>query len=85
MQHLWEKCVSFHGHACPGLAIGFRVAHEWLGMVGFSKNEEIPESTRLFTSIFCKSCGESAPEHKMRLQGGQKVCLDCFTQYSRGF
>lgn len=20
----WERCVAFHGHACPGLAIGFK-------------------------------------------------------------
>mgnify|MGYP000912035627 CR=1 FL=1 len=23
-QELWKKCVEFHGHECPGLAIGFR-------------------------------------------------------------
>lgn len=175
MQQLWEKCIAFHGHACPGLAIGFRAAHaahEWLGMIGFSQDEELvcvtendacgvdaiqvllgcsfgkgnliykdtgkqafsffdrksgkkgrlvfkrpltpnscreelqehilkapleelfelkephfalPESARLFTSILCECCGESAPEHKMRLQEGKKVCLDCFTHYSRGF
>ena len=22
----FKKCVEFHGHTCPGLAIGFRVA-----------------------------------------------------------
>lgn len=22
----WEKCVEFHGHICPGLMIGFKVA-----------------------------------------------------------
>ncbi|MCF8011344.1 MAG: TraR/DksA C4-type zinc finger protein [Clostridiales bacterium] len=22
----WEKCVDFHGHSCPGLAIGYRVS-----------------------------------------------------------
>ncbi|MGB9975600.1 FmdE family protein [Thermovenabulum sp.] len=40
---LWEKCVSFHGHECPGLAIGFRAceaAKEKLN-IGFSKDEEI--------------------------------------------
>ncbi len=25
-QELWEECVKFHGHACPGLAIGYRAA-----------------------------------------------------------
>lgn len=23
---LWNKCVDFHGHACPGLAIGYKAA-----------------------------------------------------------
>lgn len=22
----WEKCVDFHGHVCPGLANGYKVA-----------------------------------------------------------
>ncbi len=26
LQKDWEKCIDFHGHQCPGLAIGFRVA-----------------------------------------------------------
>ena len=25
-KQLWEKCVEFHGHQCPGLAIGFRAS-----------------------------------------------------------
>jgi len=31
----FTKCVEFHGHICPGLAIGFRAARalmEWLGV-----------------------------------------------------
>ena len=23
-ENLWNKCVEFHGHACPGLALGYR-------------------------------------------------------------
>jgi formylmethanofuran dehydrogenase subunit E len=45
----------------------------------------LPETARIFTSVVCESCGESAPEHKMRLQDGKKVCLDCFKEYSRGW
>ena len=40
---MWKKCVEFHGHECPGLAIGFKVceaAGEKLG-VTFSADEEI--------------------------------------------
>jgi formylmethanofuran dehydrogenase subunit E len=169
----WEKAVDFHGHACPGLAIGFKAsqaAQEKLGLT-FSADEEfvcvtendacgvdaiqlltgcsfgkgnllyrdtgkmafsffnrkngeslrmivkpspkemereehqeyilnapaeeifdfmkpafsLPEAARIFSSIVCESCGESAPEHKMRLQEGQKVCLDCFKAYGRGW
>lgn len=39
----WEKCTVFHGHACPGLAIGVRAceaAKEHLG-INFSKDEEV--------------------------------------------
>ena len=25
---LWKKCVEFHGHECPGLAMGYRAAVE---------------------------------------------------------
>lgn len=34
-EKLWEECVDFHGHACPGLAMGFRaseIAAEELGI-----------------------------------------------------
>lgn len=175
MKERWEKCVEFHGHACPGLAIGFRAveaAQTWLGMKGFSGDEELvcvtendacgvdaiqvllgcsfgkgnliykdtgkqafsffdrkggakgrvvfrrpldpnmdraamqthileapleevfelktpsfdaPKPARLFTSLACEVCGESAAELKMRLQEGKKVCADCFSHYTRGF
>ena len=35
-QKLWQECVRFHGHECPGLAIGYRaveIAKEYLGDV----------------------------------------------------
>ncbi|MDD6796085.1 MAG: FmdE family protein [Clostridiaceae bacterium] len=40
---LWDKCVQFHGHACPGLTIGYQAAvyaKELLG-ISFSQDEEI--------------------------------------------
>lgn len=45
----------------------------------------LPERARLFTSVACERCGESAPEHKIRLQEGKKVCLGCFRDYNRGW
>lgn len=170
---LWEKAVAFHGHECPGLAIGVRACElvtELFG-IGVSDDEQLvcvtendacgvdgvqvllgctmgkgnliyrgtgkqafsfferksgkkvrlvlkpfqgemsrperqkfileapfeevftigkpdfdmPEKARLFSSVKCEVCGESAPEHKMRLQGGKRVCLDCFVSYDRGW
>ncbi|MDR3544029.1 MAG: FmdE family protein [Desulfosporosinus sp.] len=26
VQRDWDRCVEFHGHICPGLAIGFQAA-----------------------------------------------------------
>jgi formylmethanofuran dehydrogenase subunit E len=169
---LWEKAVSFHGHECPGLAIGVRAAvvamdrlktgasedeelvcvteNDACGVDGvqaltgctfgkgnliyrgtgkqafsffdrrsgkklrlmlksftgemsraarmefilnapidevFSVGEpsfELPEPARHFSTITCQLCGEGAPEHKIRLQDGKTVCLDCFKAYDRG-
>lgn len=42
-QELWQKCVEFHGHECPGLAIGFKACEavkEKLNLQ-FSRDEEI--------------------------------------------
>ena len=42
-KELWDKCLEFHGHECPGLAIGYRAAlyvQELLD-IDFSLDEEI--------------------------------------------
>ncbi|HUW65393.1 MAG TPA: FmdE family protein [Spirochaetia bacterium] len=33
----WERAVEFHGHTCPGLAIGFRAAQLALAQLGESR------------------------------------------------
>jgi formylmethanofuran dehydrogenase subunit E len=172
---LWDECVKFHGHECPGLAIGFRaaeIADEKIGIrhlededaVCITENEacgvdavqymtgctlgkgnliyrdtgkmafsffnrktgesirlvlkrsekdnqmtreerqnhilegpleevydikkvhyEIPEKAKIFNTVICDKCKEGAPEHKIRLSDGKKMCLDCFNEYSRGW
>jgi formylmethanofuran dehydrogenase subunit E len=169
----WEKCVEFHGHECPGLAIGFKACEAVILKmeISFSEDEEIvcvtendacgvdaiqvitgctfgkgnlifkntgkmafafynrkngesfriimkplneemsrnerqeyilkskvedifnfnsisinlPEKARIFKSIVCEECGESAAENKIRISDSKKVCLDCFKEYSRSF
>ncbi|EGW37979.1 FmdE family protein [Desulfosporosinus sp. OT] len=170
---MWEKAVEFHGHECPGLAIGYKACEaakkkmsikfspdeeivcvtendacgvdavqlitgctfgkgnllykgtgkmafsffnrssgESLRMIikpfdqemdrqqrqahilnspvdelfNFSKPTfELPEKARIFTTVVCELCGEGAPEQKIRINDGKKVCLDCFKDYSRGW
>ncbi|MGI6224844.1 MAG: FmdE family protein [Peptococcales bacterium] len=40
---LWQKCIDFHGHSCPGLAIGFKASElaKTLLNISFSEDEEV--------------------------------------------
>ena len=42
-QELWERAISFHGHVCPGLMIGFRASlyAAKLLKLHFSEDEEV--------------------------------------------
>ncbi|MDR1487761.1 MAG: FmdE family protein [Deltaproteobacteria bacterium] len=43
-RQLWLKAVEFHGHSCPGLAVGVRVAldcREEMDLTSRAKDEEI--------------------------------------------
>lgn len=44
---------------------------------------KLPEETRIFRSIKCSSCGEKTSENFIRLQGDERLCLDCYTKYDR--
>ena len=43
----------------------------------------LPEPARIFNSVVCEACGETAAESCIRLQGGRQLCLDCYKAYSR--
>lgn len=171
----WQRCVEFHGHSCPGLAIGFKAVEGLRQQFGFtpSADEELvcvtendacgldaiqlltgcsigkgnlilrnrgkmafsffnrlnnesvrllfklpisrsdkgrdelqqmilesapdtlfsigqpsyrpPEKARIFDSIPCDRCNEPTVEHLIRLSGGERLCLDCFERYDRGW
>jgi formylmethanofuran dehydrogenase subunit E len=42
-RQLWDKAVAFHGHECPGLAIGFKACEAAVERmhIGVSEDEEI--------------------------------------------
>jgi formylmethanofuran dehydrogenase subunit E len=173
-QELWQKAVAFHGHECPGLAIGFKACEAAMARMGLGQSDdeqivcitendacgvdavqallsctmgkgnlifhgtgkqafsfynradgqklrvclkspkkegmersewqallldspveelfnfsepryELPEKARLFATHLCAVCGEGTAEHRMRLQDGQMVCIDCFKSYDRGW
>jgi formylmethanofuran dehydrogenase subunit E len=63
-QQLWKESIEFHGHECPGLAIGFRaceIAREHL---------EIPEDGEL--DVACISETEKCPVDAVRFLFGCK-------------
>lgn len=49
----WEHCVNFHGHACPGLAMGYRAAIYGLELL------EIPMARARDEEIVCVSENEA--------------------------
>ena len=42
-EELWAKCVAYHGHHCPGLAIGVRASLEIIKAlpIDFEAGDEI--------------------------------------------
>ena len=46
---------------------------------------EAPSAARSLRSVKCSVCGEAAAETKMRLMDGKPVCMDCYSDYNRGW
>ena len=43
----------------------------------------LPEQARIFQSVKCSCCGETASENMVRLSEGKMLCLDCYENYER--
>lgn len=52
----WEKAVEFHGHVCPGLAIGYRAAELALQALGVSRSLD----EEIIAIVENNSCGVDA-------------------------
>ena len=52
---LWKECQEFHGHACGGLAIGFRAAETAAELLGFDR--ERAEDEELVCVAESDMCG----------------------------
>jgi len=44
---------------------------------------EVPERARIFDSYTCDCCGERAGANWIHLEGGRKLCEDCYRKYDR--
>lgn len=44
---------------------------------------EVPAKARIFDSYVCECCGEKTGSNWIRLQGGKKLCVDCYESYDR--
>jgi formylmethanofuran dehydrogenase subunit E len=52
----YEKVVSFHGHSCPGLAIGYRAAKAAMSQLGIERAED----EELVAIVETDACGVDA-------------------------
>jgi formylmethanofuran dehydrogenase subunit E len=52
----FSKCVEFHGHTCPGLAIGFQAAHTLMERLNVRKAPD----EELFAVVETDACGADA-------------------------
>ena len=39
LEPLWQKAAAFHGHVCPGLAIGFKACEAAMKVMGVTLME----------------------------------------------
>ncbi|MBP2654136.1 MAG: FmdE, Molybdenum formylmethanofuran dehydrogenase operon [Firmicutes bacterium] len=80
----WQKVVEFHGHVCPGLASGYRLAKAALAALGYSDPGEgdlvtIAESDRCTIDAFQIVLGCTIGKGKLYLKttGKQAFIVGC--------
>ncbi|MDQ7093782.1 FmdE family protein [Desulfosporosinus sp. PR] len=56
----WERCVSFHGHVCPGLAIGFQAAQIALKLLPELGEEPYNPKSGIVSIVQNDACGVDA-------------------------
>jgi formylmethanofuran dehydrogenase subunit E len=52
----WKKCIEFHGHTCPGIAIGYRASQAGLELL--KENKALDDE--LVTIVETDACGADA-------------------------
>ncbi len=49
----WEEALKFHGHSCPGLAMGVRASEIALAKLGIDRADD----EELVAFVYCDACG----------------------------
>jgi len=52
----WQKCIEFHGHTCPGVAIGYRAARAGLEVLDKQRSRD----EELVAIVETNACGADA-------------------------
>lgn len=73
----WEKAVDFHGHACPGLAIGYRAAEAVLNIIGTQRDVD----EELVAIVENDSCAIDAIQSVLSCSVGKGNMI--FTNYGK--
>lgn len=79
------ECVNFHGHLCPGLVYGYRVANEAIKLLGIEKSEDeeivcICENDSCAVDAFQKLLGTTAGKGNLIINNFGK---NVYTIFSR--
>lgn len=68
LKELWDKSIAFHGHECPGLAIGFRASLEAMKIL---KEEHPAEDEEIVCVTENDACGVDAVQFLTRCTLGK--------------
>ncbi|EGW40976.1 FmdE family protein [Desulfosporosinus sp. OT] len=60
VQRDWDRCVEFHGHVCPGLAIGFQAAQIALKVLPALEGEPYNPKSGIVSIVQNDACGVDA-------------------------
>ena len=86
MAHTYADAVAFHGHSCPGLAIGYRMSEAGLASLSGSRSED----EELVAIVENDACGVDALQYVSGCTFGKGNLIfndygkQAYTLYSRG-
>lgn len=61
--HYWEKASAFHGHKCPGLAIGFKAVEGAIAELGLSDDDMPAVDEEIVCVTENDACGVDAVQY----------------------